>query len=78
MVYPTRDLVNYMHALMTASSTEMSTRIWMHVPYAVHLHYKIRKDDPGDVEGEPPRKRVPALQDYTLCVIYILFYLFFT
>ena len=24
------------------------------------LRYKIRKDDPGDVEGEPPRKRVPA------------------
>ena len=24
------------------------------------LRYKIRKDDPGDVEGEPPRKRVPT------------------
>jgi len=24
------------------------------------LRYKIRRDDPGDVEGEPPRKRVPA------------------
>jgi hypothetical protein len=24
------------------------------------LQYKIRKDDPGDIEGEPPRKRVPA------------------
>ena len=24
------------------------------------LHYKIRRDDPGDVEGERPRKRVPA------------------
>ena len=24
------------------------------------LHYKIRKDDPGDVEGEHPRKSVPA------------------
>jgi hypothetical protein len=24
------------------------------------LRYKIRWDDPGDVEGEPPRKRVPA------------------
>ena len=24
------------------------------------LRYKIRRDDPGDVEGQPPRKRVPA------------------
>ena len=24
------------------------------------LRYKISRDDPGDVEGEPPRKRVPA------------------
>ncbi|WVZ53752.1 LOW QUALITY PROTEIN: hypothetical protein U9M48_004653 [Paspalum notatum var. saurae] len=24
------------------------------------LRYKIKRDDPGDVEGEPPRKRVPA------------------
>ena len=24
------------------------------------LRYKIRRDDPGDVDGEPPRKRVPA------------------
>ena len=25
------------------------------------MRYKIRRDDPGDVEGEPrPRKRVPA------------------
>jgi hypothetical protein len=24
------------------------------------LRYKIRKDDPGDIEGEPPRKRVPT------------------
>ena len=24
------------------------------------LRYKIRKDNPGDVEGERPRKRVPA------------------
>jgi hypothetical protein len=24
------------------------------------LRYKIRKDDPGDIEGELPRKRVPA------------------
>jgi hypothetical protein len=24
------------------------------------LRYNIRRDDPGDVEGEPPRKRVPT------------------
>src|SRR3954465_12007111 len=24
------------------------------------LQYKIRRDDPGDVDGKPPRKRVPA------------------
>jgi hypothetical protein len=24
------------------------------------LRYKIRQNDPGDVEGERPRKRVPA------------------
>ena len=29
-------------------------------PVCSALHYKIRKDDPGDVEGEHPRKRVPA------------------
>ncbi|KAK1686472.1 hypothetical protein QYE76_047320 [Lolium multiflorum] len=29
-------------------------------PICGALRYKIRKDDPGDVEGEPPRKRVPA------------------
>jgi hypothetical protein len=29
-------------------------------PVCTALRYKIRKDDPGDVEGEPPRKRVPA------------------
>ena len=40
---------------MTASSTETSTRIWMHVPYAVHCVTRLEK-----VEGEPPRKRVPA------------------
>ncbi|KAK1698742.1 hypothetical protein QYE76_015439 [Lolium multiflorum] len=28
-------------------------------PICGALRYKIRKDDPGDVEGEPPRKRVP-------------------
>ena len=30
-------------------------------PVCGALRYKIRQDDPGDVEGEPrPRKRVPA------------------
>ncbi|KAK1699049.1 hypothetical protein QYE76_015746 [Lolium multiflorum] len=29
-------------------------------PICGALRYKIRKDDPGDVEGEPPRKRVSA------------------
>ncbi|KAK1643989.1 hypothetical protein QYE76_061794 [Lolium multiflorum] len=29
-------------------------------PICTALRYKIKRDDPGDVEGEPPRKRVPA------------------
>ena len=29
-------------------------------PVCGALRYKIRRDDPGDVEGQPPRKRVPA------------------
>ena len=29
-------------------------------PVCTALRYKIRRDDPGDVEGEPPRKRIPA------------------
>jgi hypothetical protein len=29
-------------------------------PICTALPYKIRGDDPSDVEGEPPRKRVPA------------------
>ena len=29
-------------------------------PVCTALRYKIRADDPGDVEGEPPQKRVPA------------------
>jgi hypothetical protein len=29
-------------------------------PVCTALRYKIRRDYPGDVEGEPPRKRVPA------------------
>ena len=29
-------------------------------PVCGALQYKIRRDDPGDVDGDPPRKRVPA------------------
>jgi hypothetical protein len=29
-------------------------------PICTALRYKIRRDDPGDVDGEPPRKRVPT------------------
>ena len=29
-------------------------------PVCKASRYKIRRNDPGDVEGEPPRKRVPA------------------
>ena len=29
-------------------------------PVCGALRYKIRRDDPGDVDGEPPRKKVPA------------------
>jgi hypothetical protein len=29
-------------------------------PICGALRYKIRRDDPGDIEGEPPRKRIPA------------------
>src|SRR3954463_11733669 len=46
-----------MHALMTASSTLMSTN---ECPVCGALRYKIRRDDSGDVEGERPRKRVVA------------------
>src|SRR5687767_1688473 len=28
-------------------------------PVGRALRYKIRRDDPGDVEGQPPKKRVP-------------------
>src|SRR4051812_4893672 len=49
-----------MPALMTASSTAVrSTRIWEHA-LCNALWYKTRRDDPGDVEGEPPRKKVPT------------------
>ena len=29
-------------------------------PVCGALRYKIRRDDPGDVEGERPRKKIPA------------------
>src|SRR3954462_9448249 len=29
-------------------------------PVCTSVRYEIRRDDPGNVEGEPPRKRVPA------------------
>jgi aromatic ring-cleaving dioxygenase len=29
-------------------------------PVCTILQYKIRKNDPGDIEGKPPRKKVPA------------------
>ena len=29
-------------------------------PVCSALRYKIRKDDPGDIEGKRPRKRVPT------------------
>jgi hypothetical protein len=29
-------------------------------PVCTALRYRIRQDDPGDIEDEPPRKRVPA------------------
>ncbi|KAK1631148.1 hypothetical protein QYE76_005463 [Lolium multiflorum] len=34
-------------------------------PVCTALRYKIRRDDPGDVEGEHPRKRVPAKDSQT-------------
>ena len=42
-----------MHALMTASSTADLNAC----PVRSALHYKISRDDPGDVEGECPRKK---------------------
>ncbi|KAK1680605.1 hypothetical protein QYE76_041453 [Lolium multiflorum] len=40
-------------------------------PICGALRYKIRKDDPGDVEGEPPRKRVPAKVMWKIFGIYV-------
>ena len=41
-------------------------------PVCTALRYKIRRDDPGDVEGEyePPRKRVPAKVMWYAPIIY--------
>ena len=49
-----------MHALMTASSTTVHTRIGTHARYAVHCG--IRSDEMTLVmlTASPPRKRVPA------------------
>jgi hypothetical protein len=45
-----------MHALMTTSSTADLEAC----PVCTALRYKIRRYDSSDVDGEPPRKRVPA------------------
>ena len=49
-----------MHALMTASSYRGAYEDLNACSVCGALRYKIRRDDPGDVDGEPPRKRVPA------------------
>ena len=60
LVYPLGlEVKRYMHAPTIASSTEASTRIWMHVPYAVHCVTRLEKMI-LDIEGEPHRKKVPA------------------
>ena len=43
-----------MHALMTASSTGEKYENLDECPVCTALRYKIRRDDPGDVDGEPP------------------------
>ena len=45
-------------------------------PVCSALHYKIRKDDPRDVEGEPRRKRVPVKVMWYLPIIPRLKHLF--
>ncbi|KAK1618050.1 hypothetical protein QYE76_023567 [Lolium multiflorum] len=40
-------------------------------PVCNALRYKIRRDDPGDVEGEPPRKRVPAKRKFIMMPVLI-------
>ena len=49
-----------MHALMIASSTAVSMRILNACPVCGALRYKISHDEHGDVEGERPRKKIPA------------------
>ena len=95
MVYPIKDLVNYLNLLkkILPKDNELPTTTYeakklvcplelevqkIHAchndcilyrgeyenldacPICSALRYKIRKDDLGDVEGERPRKRVPA------------------
>ena len=45
-------------------------------PVCGALHYKIRKNDPGDVEGEHSRRRVPAKVMWYSPIIPCLKYLF--
>ncbi|KAK1612186.1 hypothetical protein QYE76_035859 [Lolium multiflorum] len=40
-------------------------------PVCTALRYKIRRDDPGDVEGERPRKRVPAKRKFIMMPVLI-------
>jgi hypothetical protein len=50
-----------MHVLMTASSTV--TKEYENLDACPVCHasrYKIRRDDPSDVEGERPKKKIPA------------------
>ena len=58
-----------MHVPMIASSTEVTTRIWILAPYAVHCVTRSKKNNPGDVEGERPQKRVPAKVMWYLPII---------
>ena len=48
-----------MHALMTASSNGEYEDLNA-CPVCGALCYKISHDDPGDVEAEHPRKKIPA------------------
>ena len=45
-----------MHALMTASSTFSAYEDLNACPVCGALRYKIRRDDPGDVDSEPPQE----------------------
>ena len=60
LVYPLGlEVKRYKHAPTIASSTEASTRIWMHVPYAVHCVTRLEKMI-LEMSRETPWKRVPA------------------